>query len=191
MAGEVALEQPGGLTAALAFGESSRDVVLGCCVVLAAVEDDRVQGAVELAVAAAAEPVPGGLAARGRHRRDAGESGEGRLGAQPAAVRPGDDHLRGDDRADPRLVQQRGRECAYMGEDLRFQFGRFAACCIDSASEAAQDEPGRELVRRLRARAAEAATAPEQPSGRESAQLLSLDEQRSRDDPRRDPRGSP
>ena len=63
MAGEVALEEAGGVAAAFAFGDAAGDVVAGCGVVLAAVEDHRVEGAVELAVAAAAEPVPGGLAA--------------------------------------------------------------------------------------------------------------------------------
>ena len=110
MAGEVALEQPGGLAAAFAFGDPSSDVVLGFCVVLAPVEDDRVQRSVELPVTAAAESVPSGPAAGGGHRRDAGKPREGGLGAQPAAVRPGDDQLRGDDRVDTRLLEQRGRE---------------------------------------------------------------------------------
>ena len=57
MAGEVALEEAGRLAAGLAFGEALGDVVLGRFVVLAAVEDDGVKGAVELAVAAAAEPM--------------------------------------------------------------------------------------------------------------------------------------
>ena len=103
---------------------------------------------------------------------DAREVGEGGLGAQPAAVRPGDEQLRGDDRADARLVEQRGRECAYVGEDLPFELGRFCGCCLDSAGEAAQHEPCRELVGSGPARAAKAATALEQPSGREHAQLL-------------------
>jgi hypothetical protein len=86
VAGEVALEQSGGVAAGLALGDPSSDVVLGGGVVLAAVQDDRVESAVELAVAAAAEPVPGRLAAGGGDRRDAGEAGEGGLGAQPAVV---------------------------------------------------------------------------------------------------------
>jgi hypothetical protein len=55
-------------------------------VVLASVEDDRVQGAVELAVAAAAEAVSAGLAAGSGDRCDAGEAGEARFGAESAAV---------------------------------------------------------------------------------------------------------
>jgi hypothetical protein len=54
--------------------------------VLAAVEDDRVQCAVELAIPAAAEPVPSRLAARGGDRGNAGEAREGGFGAQPAVV---------------------------------------------------------------------------------------------------------
>src|SRR5437667_5735873 len=172
MAGEVALDQPGSVASAFSFGDPFGDVVLGCRVVLAAVQDDGVQGAVELPVAAAAESVPCRLAAGGGDRGDASEASESGLGAQPAAMRPGDDQLRGDDRADAWLVEQRGRECAYMGEDLPFQLGRFAGCCIDSASEASQDEPCRELIGSCRARAAKAATALEQPTGREHAQLL-------------------
>ena len=71
---------------ALAFGEAAGDVVAGCGVVLAAVQDDRVQGAVELAVAAAAEAVPVRLAAGGGDGCDAGEAGEGGFGAEPAVV---------------------------------------------------------------------------------------------------------
>jgi hypothetical protein len=63
VAGEVALEQTGGLAPALPLGDPPGDVRLGCRIVLAAVQDDGVQGAVELAVAAAAESVPRCLAA--------------------------------------------------------------------------------------------------------------------------------
>ena len=63
MAGEVALEQTRGLAATLAFGDASLDVVAGRRVVLTSVQDDGVQGAVELAVAAAAESMPDRVAA--------------------------------------------------------------------------------------------------------------------------------
>ncbi len=52
-----------GVAAGLAFGDAAGDVVAGGRVVLAAVEDDGVEGAVELAVAAAAEAVAGRVAA--------------------------------------------------------------------------------------------------------------------------------
>jgi hypothetical protein len=42
VAGEVALEEAGGVAAAFSFGDSSRDVVAGSRVVLSAVQGDRV-----------------------------------------------------------------------------------------------------------------------------------------------------
>src|SRR5437870_5577278 len=106
------------VAAALAFADAAGEVVAGGGVVLAAVEDDRVQGAVELAVAAAAEPMSDRLAARGRQRGDAGETREAGFRADAVAVRPGDDQLRGDDRADARLVEQVGHERTYVLNDL-------------------------------------------------------------------------
>ena len=86
MAGEVALEEAGGFAAGFAFCDASGDVVAGRWVVLAAVEGDGVEGAVELAVAAAAETVASGLAAGGGDRRNAGEAGEAGFRAEPAVV---------------------------------------------------------------------------------------------------------
>jgi len=70
----------------LPLGNAVRDVVACCRVVLAAVEDDGVQRAVELAVAAAAEAMPDRLTARRWKRRDAGKAGEGGLGADAICV---------------------------------------------------------------------------------------------------------
>jgi hypothetical protein len=86
VAGEVALERPGGVATAFAFGDAAGDVVLRSGVVLASVEDHGVQGAVELAVAATTEPMPIGLSARGGDRCDAGESCEGGFGADASVV---------------------------------------------------------------------------------------------------------
>jgi hypothetical protein len=86
VAGEVALEDPGRVAGAFTFGDPAGDVVACRRVVLAAVEDDGVQGAVELAVAAAAEAVADRLAARGRQWCDAGEAGEAGFRAEPVAV---------------------------------------------------------------------------------------------------------
>ena len=80
MAGEVALEDARRFAGCLALGDAAGDVVACRRVVLAAVQDDGVEGAVELAVAAAAEPVADRLAARSGQGRDAGEAGEGGLG---------------------------------------------------------------------------------------------------------------
>jgi hypothetical protein len=68
VAGEVALEEAGRFAASLAFGDASFDVRLRGGIVLTSLQDDRLQGAVELPVAAAAESVPDGLAAGGRDR---------------------------------------------------------------------------------------------------------------------------
>ena len=86
MAGEVALEEADGVAAGFAFGEAAGDVVLGGGVVQSPVEDDGVEGAVELAVTAAAEPMSGSLTAGGGDRGDAGEPREGCFGAKPAWV---------------------------------------------------------------------------------------------------------
>ena len=77
MAGELTLEDPGGVASAFAFGNAAGDVVAGGGVVVSAVEDDGVEGAVELAVAAAAQAVSGCVSARGGDGGGAGESGEG------------------------------------------------------------------------------------------------------------------
>jgi hypothetical protein len=125
VAGEVALEQPRGLASALALGDAAGDVVAGRRIVLAAMEHDRVQRPIELAVTAAAEPVAGGLAAGRGDRRDAREACEARFGAEPAAVWPGDEQLGSDDRPDAGLVEQRRRERADVGEDLALELVGF------------------------------------------------------------------
>jgi hypothetical protein len=129
--------------------------------VLSAVQDDRVQCPVELAVAAAADPVPDGLAAGGGDGGDAGEAGKAGLGAQATAVRPGNEQLRGDDRADARLVEQRRREPTHVGEDLVLELLGLDRCGLDPTGEAAQDEPSRELVPASRLGAAQPAAALE------------------------------
>ena len=86
MAGEVALEDPGRVSCALALGDAAGDVGAGRSIVLAAVQDDGVQRSVELAVAAAAEPMADRLAAGGGQGCDARESGEGSLGADATAM---------------------------------------------------------------------------------------------------------
>jgi len=63
VAGEVALQEPDGVAAGLAFSDAAGDVVAGCGVVEAAVEDDGVQRTVELSVASSAEAVSLCLAA--------------------------------------------------------------------------------------------------------------------------------
>jgi hypothetical protein len=84
--GGVALEEACGVAFAFAVGDASGDVVARRRVVLAAVRDVRVWGAVELVVAAAAEPVPRRWSAGGGDWCDAGEAGEGGFGARPVWV---------------------------------------------------------------------------------------------------------
>ena len=86
MSSEVALEDAGRFAGCFAFGDAARDVGTSRGVVLAAVKDDGVQGAVELAVAAAAEPVPDRLTAGGGKLCDAGEASERGLRAEPIAM---------------------------------------------------------------------------------------------------------
>ncbi len=138
------------------------------------------EGGVRLAVAAAAEPVPLRLAARGRDRRDAGEPGKAGLGAQAAAVRPGDDQLGGDDRPDARLVEQRRGESAHVGEEFVLELGSFDGGRPDAAGEATQHEPGRELVG-AGGCAAQAAAALEQFTLGQAAELVA-ERLRGRDD---------
>jgi hypothetical protein len=112
VAGEVALEAADRVAAGLAVVLAALEVGDRGGVVLAAAEQDGVEGAVELAVAAAVESVADGLAGAGRDRGGAGEASEGGLVADPAGVRPGDDQLGGADRADAGLGEQGGCELA-------------------------------------------------------------------------------
>jgi hypothetical protein len=75
--GEVALEAAVDVAVGFAFGGAAGDVGLGFGVVAASAgERDAVDGGVELAVAAAVQPVSGGLAGGGFQRADAGQGGE-------------------------------------------------------------------------------------------------------------------
>jgi hypothetical protein len=77
-------------------------------------------------------------------------------------MRPGDEHIRGDDRADARLVEQLRCERLDVAGDLVLELCGFHGRSFDPARECAQDELCRELVDGTRARAAEAAAALEQ-----------------------------
>lgn len=71
---------------ALSFGRASGGVGAGRDVVLQPGEHHRVQGPVELAIAAAVEPMSGDLPGARRDGGDAGQRGERGLAAQPSAV---------------------------------------------------------------------------------------------------------
>src|SRR5215207_8049272 len=74
--GEVALEAADGLFGALALGAFASDVVLGLGVAAQAGDGNAVDGGVDLAVAAAIQAVPVGLARANRDRGDAGGARE-------------------------------------------------------------------------------------------------------------------
>ena len=61
-------------------------------------------------------------------------------------VRPADDQLRGDDRADAGLVEQLGHERADVVEDLALELVGFRGRGLDPSGERAQHEHDRELV---------------------------------------------
>ena len=172
VAGEVALQEACGFSTGFAFGDATVDVLPGLGVVLAAVEDDGVEGPVELAVAAAAEAVAVGESARGGERCDAGEPCEGCFRADAVFVRPAHDQLRGDDRSDACLVEEFGGERADVGEDLAFEERCLVGGRLDALGERAEREDGGEVVGGASARAAEATAAPDQLGDREQSKLV-------------------
>ncbi len=90
MAGEVALHAAHGLPFGLAFSDAPLQVRARLGVALGTDDDRLVECTVELAVAAAAEPVAGlGLSGRGLDRRDPAEAGKGCFAAATAGVGPG------------------------------------------------------------------------------------------------------
>src|SRR5579862_955101 len=99
VAGEVAFEAADGFACGLAFAGSAGDVVAGGLVDAAAVDQDGVEGLVELAVAAAVEAVAVVQSARGGDRGGAGEACEGGFVAEAAVVGVGHDCLGSADRS--------------------------------------------------------------------------------------------
>ena len=119
--GEVALEAADGVFGALAFGAFAGDVVLGFGVAAQPGHGDPVDGGVDLAVAAAVEPVPAGVARADRDRGDAGGAGE--LGVRREPVRAGDlaDELGRGQRPEPRLGEEVRGDLGDQVGDLGFQ----------------------------------------------------------------------
>ena len=124
-AGEEAFEAADDLGFGLAFGDAPGDVGLRWLVVLHADDHGSVERGVGVAVSAAVEPVPGGLAGRGRDRGDSAELGESGLGVDAIGVIAGDDeHLRGDVGAHAKRGDELG--CGRLGE-----FGENLRMCAD------------------------------------------------------------
>jgi hypothetical protein len=96
LAGDVALDAADDLLTGLALSGAPGGVVAGGLVVAQPHDHDAVQRGVGLAVAAAVEPVPAGLAGGGLHRGGAAQRDERGLAAQPlGAVAGGDQECGG------------------------------------------------------------------------------------------------
>src|SRR5256885_16358000 len=98
---EVALERADRLAFALALAAATLDVGDRARVVFAPGDHDLMQDVVELAVAAAVEPVPDGFVRGGWDRRRSRQTRECGFAAEAAPVRPGDERLGGADWSDP------------------------------------------------------------------------------------------
>src|ERR687885_1043853 len=120
-AGEVALEAADGFFGAFAFGAFAGDVVLGFAVAAKAGDGDAVDGGVDLAVAAAVEPVAVGRAGAHRNRGDAGGAGEFGVGGEP--VRAGDlaDELGRGQGTEAGFGEQLRRDLRDQAGDLGFE----------------------------------------------------------------------
>src|SRR3954447_8164208 len=102
-AGEVAFEAADGFAGGLVFGSFAVEGGLGFGVAAGGGDGDAVDGGVDLAVAAAVEPVAVGLAGAVRDRRDAGGAGELGLGAEAGDAGDLTDQLRGGQRSEAGL----------------------------------------------------------------------------------------
>src|SRR5690348_1090188 len=108
----VTLEAAADLRVGLLLGASAGEVVLGGFVAVDhAPVHDRVEGAVESAVAESVEAVAGDAPGGRLERADAGQCGEGGIGTAPAPVRPGDYEVRCADRADAGFGEQARHHC--------------------------------------------------------------------------------
>jgi hypothetical protein len=96
-----------------------------------------VQGAVEVAVAAAVEPVTDDAAAAGGDRAGAGERGVCGIVAAAAGVGPGHDRLCGADWAHAAFGQQLRRQVGDQVGEMPLVIGEFSVDPADGEGEAA------------------------------------------------------
>jgi hypothetical protein len=82
-----------------------------------------VDRALELSISRLVQSVPGNRARRRLDGRSTAEPGEGSLGTDLSAMRPGGDDLTGDDSADSQLVEQFGNEPMDQPVELHIEFG--------------------------------------------------------------------
>ena len=111
-------------------------------------DHDGVQGAVELAVTRAIQPMPGHLARRCWDRVGAGQGGKGGLRPQPPSMGPADQHLRGADRPHPGQLQQPGRDSGDQPLQLSPQFGGLDRQQLDAVSGRPQRPDGHAMLQR-------------------------------------------
>src|SRR5687767_4777951 len=138
MAGEVALETADRLAHALALASAPFDVGDRLGVALAPGDDDRVQGTVELAIAAGVEAVAQRLTRGGGDGSAGAQAGEGRLAGEAPLVRVGDEELRGRDRADADLLEELGRQLPDESVNLTLEQALLLAQGLNTPRERAQ-----------------------------------------------------
>src|SRR5919109_265731 len=126
---------------ALALAAREQAVAVGACFGVAAEAGarDHVQGRVELAVAAAVEPVAAAGAAGGFDGAGASERGEGSLVSHPLWIAAGDDELGGADGSDAALDEQVGNERRDDPPELGLELSQLAREQSCAGGEPAQD----------------------------------------------------
>jgi hypothetical protein len=172
LSGHVALEAAKDLFVGLALGGAPGGVVAGGLMPAQPYDHDAVQRGVGLAVAAAVEAVPAGLAGGGLHRRGAAQRGERGLGVQASGVVAGGDQQRGG-AVGPDAVQAAQRRDVAGGEgvELLGEQGDLGVEVLVAAGQAAQGQPGRRGRGGKRARL-ERGGGADQPGGGQPRELL-------------------
>jgi hypothetical protein len=172
MAGDVAFEAAFDLAWCLAFGGFLGGVGAGGWIVLETCEDDRVQGAVELAFTAAVEAIAHGLAGGRGDWCGAAEHRERAIVAEPAGVRPGAEQLRGADRADADLVQQPRHVGLDELLELGFEVVGFGLEGKDPSGGVTQRDHGRPVLGRVRWQRPQSSAASDELVGVMAAELV-------------------
>lgn len=115
------LEAALGVAGGLSLADAAGDVLLRGRVQPHPDQRDGVESPVELTITTAVEAMLVREAGGGRDRGDAGEGGEGSLGAEPPRVGPSDENLCCGDRADAEQVEELRRFLPHQLEDLAFE----------------------------------------------------------------------
>ena len=135
-ASEVAFEAADRFLFGLALGVSAVEVAACGGVSAGFGERDDVEGAVELAVAAAVQSVAFGVAGAGGDRGGAGVAGEARVGREAL----GAGGVADDDRGGDRPAAVLGQQCGAVSFDQRFDFGEQLALLAVDVSDPLEDQ---------------------------------------------------